>query len=94
MIQSVFFIVAVKIKVKPFFFLLLFMTVQLSADEIPFFFLAQFFLKLCFVFFSILKVGVAIIDDAKKLRRDYDISVCGCVDLRNVLKQIRYNYKW
>ncbi|BFY97658.1 hypothetical protein BsWGS_00698 [Bradybaena similaris] len=41
---------------------------------------------------SILKVGAAIIGDAKKLHRDYDISVCGCVDLRNVLKRTREAY--
>ena len=33
---------------------------------------------------SILKVGVACMDDAKRLARDYGLYVSGCVDLRNL----------
>lgn len=38
---------------------------------------------------SILKVGVAVVDDGKKLGRDYGITVQGCVDLRYVLARVR-----
>ncbi|KAH9518419.1 Exonuclease 3'-5' domain-containing protein 2, partial [Bulinus truncatus] len=41
---------------------------------------------------SILKVGVAVVDDAKKLNRDYGLHVKGCVDLRHALKRIRHNF--
>lgn len=34
---------------------------------------------------SIVKLGVAVCDDASKLRRDYGLSVRGCLDLRYVL---------
>ncbi|CAG5134419.1 unnamed protein product, partial [Candidula unifasciata] len=40
----------------------------------------------------ILKVGVAIIDDGKRLYKDYGISLHGCVDLRHVLKRLRGAY--
>lgn len=38
---------------------------------------------------SILKVGVAVKEDAKKLLLDYGIIVKGCVDLRHVLNRVR-----
>ncbi|XP_062566584.1 exonuclease 3'-5' domain-containing protein 2-like isoform X1 [Saccostrea cucullata] len=41
---------------------------------------------------SILKVGVACIDDGNKLHKDYGIVVQGCVDLRYVLGRVRGIY--
>ncbi|GFO20170.1 exonuclease 3'-5' domain-containing protein 2 [Plakobranchus ocellatus] len=38
---------------------------------------------------SVLKVGVAILDDSKKLFQDYGLQVNGCVDLRHMLKRVR-----
>lgn len=38
---------------------------------------------------SILKVGVAVLDDAKKLFQQYGLHVSGCVDLRHLLKRVR-----
>ena len=34
---------------------------------------------------SILKVGVACMDDARYLLRDYKLDCAGCVDLRNLV---------
>ncbi|KAL8583989.1 hypothetical protein ACOMHN_048596 [Nucella lapillus] len=42
---------------------------------------------------SILKLGVAVNDDAKKLLRDYDLKLIGCVDLRHILQRVRGVYK-
>nr|XP_022336092.1 exonuclease 3'-5' domain-containing protein 2-like [Crassostrea virginica] len=41
---------------------------------------------------SILKVGVAVRDDGRKLQKDYGISVQGCVDLRYVFSRTRGIY--
>uniref|UniRef100_A0A2C9LLN1 3'-5' exonuclease domain-containing protein n=1 Tax=Biomphalaria glabrata TaxID=6526 RepID=A0A2C9LLN1_BIOGL len=41
---------------------------------------------------SILKVGVAVVDDGKRLEKDYGLKVNGCVDLRHVLKRIRQHF--
>ncbi|KAK6174465.1 hypothetical protein SNE40_017736 [Patella caerulea] len=41
---------------------------------------------------SILKVGVAVKDDGKKLLNDYRIPVQGCLDLRHVLSRVRGYY--
>ncbi|XP_059151349.1 exonuclease 3'-5' domain-containing protein 2-like isoform X2 [Physella acuta] len=38
---------------------------------------------------SILKIGVAVTDDSKKLLFDYGLQVSGCVDLRNILNRVR-----
>ncbi|CAM1317977.1 EXD2 (predicted), partial [Pycnogonum litorale] len=40
---------------------------------------------------SILKVGVACCDDAKKLRNDYGIIVNGCLDLRHIITRYPIN---
>ncbi|XP_060076578.1 exonuclease 3'-5' domain-containing protein 2-like [Ylistrum balloti] len=42
---------------------------------------------------SILKVGVAPKDDAKKLFQDYGLSVHGCIDLRHMLFRVRGIYQ-
>ncbi|XP_067657121.1 exonuclease 3'-5' domain-containing protein 2-like [Haliotis asinina] len=42
---------------------------------------------------SILKVGVAVKDDGKKLAKDYGMVVQGCVDLRHLLTRVRHKYK-
>ncbi|XP_046376546.1 exonuclease 3'-5' domain-containing protein 2-like [Haliotis rufescens] len=42
---------------------------------------------------SILKVGVAVKDDGKKLTKDYGMVVQGCVDLRHLLTRVRHKYK-
>ncbi|XP_005089945.1 exonuclease 3'-5' domain-containing protein 2 [Aplysia californica] len=41
---------------------------------------------------SIIKVGVAVNEDGKKLLQDYGLRVCGCVDLRHMLKRVRGVY--
>ena len=37
-----------------------------------------------YVIFSILKAGVACVEDAKKLCKDHGVIVQGCIDLRNL----------
>ena len=46
----------------------------------------------CLFSTSILKVGVAVRDDGRKLQKDYGISVQGCVDLRYVFSRTRGIY--
>ena len=46
------------------------------------------------IFFSILKVGVASIEDGRRISQDYGVLVSGCVDLRNVIKRIRGIFHW
>ena len=40
-------------------------------------------------FYRILKVGVGVLDDAKKLSRDYGLFLQGCVDLRHMAARHR-----
>ena len=40
-------------------------------------------------FCSVLKVGVACVDDGKRLLKDYGLIVRGCVDLRNLVVRNR-----
>ena len=43
---------------------------------------------------SVLKVGVAVNDDGKKMLMDFNCVVNGCVDLRFVLSRVRGMFKW
>jgi len=42
---------------------------------------------------SVIKVGVAVNDDSRKLHLDYGIVVAGCVDLRFVINRVRGSFK-
>ena len=43
---------------------------------------------------SVVKVGVGVNDDAKRLTCDYNLVVRGCVDLRHVQQRICHVYQW